>query len=123
MNHFQPVCKLVHKERVGAHVRKKYDRAQTPFQRLLAAGVLHTLRERELTEQYRGLNPVQLQRQLDEGVEALWKLRERRPVLVGLAARARDEAEAARKGGTRADRSQPEQATVTASSEATVPVR
>jgi hypothetical protein len=39
-NHWQPVLKLIGKERVGAQVRKKYDRAQTPYRRVLASGVL-----------------------------------------------------------------------------------
>jgi len=39
-NFFQPTCKLVAKERVGAKVHKKYDTAQTPYQRLLKTGVL-----------------------------------------------------------------------------------
>ena len=36
-NHWQPVLKLIGKEREAAKVRKQYDRAQTPYRRLLAA--------------------------------------------------------------------------------------
>jgi len=40
INHWQPVLKLVAKERVGARVRKRYDTAQTPYRRMLAwAGI------------------------------------------------------------------------------------
>ena len=39
-NFFQPVQRLVAKSRHGARVTRRYDRAQTPFQRLLAAGTL-----------------------------------------------------------------------------------
>jgi hypothetical protein len=35
-NFFQPSMKLVSKERKGARVLKKYDKAQTPYQRVLA---------------------------------------------------------------------------------------
>lgn len=38
VNFFQPVSKLISKERVGASVKKQYDLAQTPYQRLLALG-------------------------------------------------------------------------------------
>src|SRR4029450_8490764 len=37
-NFFQPTMKLKSKERVGSKVIKRYDRAQTPYQRVLAAG-------------------------------------------------------------------------------------
>lgn len=40
MNFFQPVLKLVGKTRHGARVHKVYDVARTPYQRLLASGVL-----------------------------------------------------------------------------------
>ena len=38
VNFFQPASKLISKERDGAKVKKKYDEAQTPYQRLLACG-------------------------------------------------------------------------------------
>jgi hypothetical protein len=40
LNFFRPVSKLVGKQRLGAKVIKRYDEPQTPYQRLLAAGVL-----------------------------------------------------------------------------------
>jgi hypothetical protein len=40
VNFFQPTMKLVAKTRDGAKVYKVYDRAQTPYQRVLAAGIL-----------------------------------------------------------------------------------
>ena len=40
VNFFQPVEKLLTKHRVGARVHRRFDRAQTPYQRLCAAGVL-----------------------------------------------------------------------------------
>ena len=40
VNFFQPVEKLVRKQRSGARVHRVFDRAQTPYQRLCAAGVL-----------------------------------------------------------------------------------
>jgi hypothetical protein len=36
-NHWQPVMKLIGKERVGAKLRKRYDVARTPYHRLARA--------------------------------------------------------------------------------------
>jgi len=42
-NLFLPLRKVVAKERKGAHVRKSFDAARTPFQRLIEADVLESL--------------------------------------------------------------------------------
>jgi transposase InsO family protein len=76
-NFFQPVRKLVSKERVGARVVKRYDRAQTPYQRLLTVGALDEGERRALAAQYERLNPLRLRQQIDAALEALWKLADR----------------------------------------------
>ena len=40
VNFFQPSMKLAAKQRDGSHVTRRFDAAQTPFQRLLASGAL-----------------------------------------------------------------------------------
>jgi len=75
-NFFQPTSKLVSKERVGAKVYKKYDIAQTPYQRLLKAQVLDPAHSHVVAALYRSLNPVDLRRQIYDTLEALWKLAE-----------------------------------------------
>lgn len=72
VNSFQPVVKLVSKQRVGSRVRKQYDVAQTPYQRLCASGVLDTVTAAQLAREYEGLNPVRLRRDLDAALERLW---------------------------------------------------
>lgn len=74
VNFFQPIRKLVSKERHGARVVKRYDRAQTPYRRLLASGVLTSERRAALTAQYQGLNPLRLRADLQTRLDALWKL-------------------------------------------------
>lgn len=74
MNYFQPLCKLVHKERHGARVHKQYDRAQTPLQRLLASGTLRPSEEQALSEHFQSLNPIKLRTEIDEALTGLWKL-------------------------------------------------
>src|SRR5688572_17315488 len=76
-NFFQPIAKLVHKERVGAKVIKRYDVAKTPYQRLLETGVLEEAKRRSLEEQYQSQSPVHLKSQIDAALEKLWKLAQR----------------------------------------------
>lgn len=73
-NFFQPTCKLIDSQRQGAKVRKHYDRAQTPYQRLLAAGALSPSQQEALASYYPYLNPAQLARQIEQAQQALWKL-------------------------------------------------
>lgn len=73
-NHFLPVMKLVSKQRDGATVSKKHDRAQTPYQRLLASGVLAANEKRQLIKQHRQLNPAQLKREITALQQKLMKL-------------------------------------------------
>jgi hypothetical protein len=56
--------KLVFKERVGAKVTKRHDAAQSPYERLVGAGVLSPARKAALTRQRNGLKPAALQRQI-----------------------------------------------------------
>lgn len=74
INFFQPVQKLVTKTRAGARTRRVYDRAQTPYQRLCAAGVLTSAKRAELEQLYQRLNPLQLRRDLAAALERLWPL-------------------------------------------------
>jgi hypothetical protein len=76
---FQPVQRLPAKQRDGARLRRWHDRAQTPFQRLCAAGVLSTESQRELEHTYERLNPLQLRRQIDRELATLWRLAVREP--------------------------------------------
>jgi hypothetical protein len=77
VNFFQPVMKLVGKTRHGARVHKVYDKAQTPYQRLLRSGVLTEAKKQELAATYHHLNPVLLLKQINENLESLWRLAER----------------------------------------------
>ena len=74
VNFFQPVQRLVHKHRQGARVRRLYDRAQTPYQRLGASGALTPAAHRQLAAEYAALNPLRLRRDLDAALTTLWHL-------------------------------------------------
>lgn len=74
VNFFQPVEKLVTKHRSGARVHRVFDRAQTPYQRLCAAGVLAPAQREELEALYQRLNPLRLRRDLETALDHLWAL-------------------------------------------------
>jgi hypothetical protein len=74
VNFFQPVQKLVSKTRHGARVHRRFDHAQTPYQRLAAAGVLSSTTYADLEALYQRLNPLQLRRDLEAALDRLWML-------------------------------------------------
>ena len=76
-NFFRPVRKLVGKERLGCKVVKRYDEPKTPYQRLLAAGVLSEPGRVALEKRFLTLNPAQLQRRIDQLLRQLWESAER----------------------------------------------
>ena len=74
INFFQPVLKLVGKERVDGKTRRTYDQAKTPFRRVLALDVLPLEIKTCLIAQYVQLNPVTLRASIDAKVAKLWKI-------------------------------------------------
>ena len=75
-NFFQPLRKVIAKERVGGRVRKRYDHAATPYRRLLAAGVLDDARRAALDAEYRALDPAALLAEIHAALDALRPLAE-----------------------------------------------
>jgi site-specific recombinase XerD len=72
VNCFQPSLKLQAKVPNGEQVRRVYDVAQTPLQRLVASGVLPEDRQRALCEQVQRIDPLTLSEHLDALRHALW---------------------------------------------------
>lgn len=66
INFFQPSMKLQSKERCGARVKKKYDRARTPYQRVLESSFIDESIKDQLRQRYHLLNPAQLKRQIEK---------------------------------------------------------
>lgn len=64
-NFFLPTMKLETKERVGSRVKKTYDKAQTPYQRVLASLQVSKSDKQRLKAKYATLNPAALKRKLD----------------------------------------------------------
>ncbi len=73
VNCFQPSMKLQAKERDGSKVRRTYDQAQTPMQRLLASGAIPLKKQQELLRITEALDPLRLLTQLEHLQKALWR--------------------------------------------------
>lgn len=59
-----PAAEAYFKTRIGAKVTKKYDTAQTPYQRVMASPHISKKIKTGLTSQYRQLNPAQIRRDI-----------------------------------------------------------
>lgn len=71
-NFFQPVIKLVSKERIGGHLKRKYDDPKTPYQRVMDASDVAAETKHELQRIYQSLNPALLKRTIDVKLDALY---------------------------------------------------
>jgi hypothetical protein len=73
VNFFQPVMRLKSKQRIGSRVKKTYDTAKTPYQRLLNSGILNEEQKEKLQKLYDSLNPMDLKRKINKLTEKLNK--------------------------------------------------
>ncbi|GAB7386256.1 DDE-type integrase/transposase/recombinase [Bacillaceae bacterium] len=64
-NFFLPMRKVVAKERQGAKVRKRFDQAKPPLDRLIEAGVLPFEKQEAFKQQRQALNPLDLHQRLE----------------------------------------------------------
>lgn len=72
-NLFQPVMHLESKEVVGGdRIRRKWDEAKTPYERVLASGVLSEGQRARLTGLYARTNPRKLRREIHQIIQTLW---------------------------------------------------
>jgi len=73
-NFFMPNVKLIEKKRVGQNgekIKRIYDKAKTPYQRVLNCDQVSTETKRELKEQYDALNPAELRRRIQAKLKKL----------------------------------------------------
>ena len=75
-NFFQPVLRLAHKTviRSGDHtqVKRRFDQARTPFERLCATGILEAGRRQALEQLRHQTNPRQLRREIYALIDQLF---------------------------------------------------
>lgn len=72
-NFFQPQNKLILKERIGGKIHRVYDKAKTPFKRLLESPEISEDKKQELKSIYQSLNPAELKRNIDKKLDMLYK--------------------------------------------------
>jgi len=72
-NFFQPVMKLVSKERIGGKIKRRYDVPKTPYQRLIESDQILEEGKRKLEATYLSLNPAQLKRTIDAKLDKLYQ--------------------------------------------------
>lgn len=66
VNFFQPTMKLLSKERTNSKIKKQYEKAQTPYRRVLKSAVISTEQKQKLKETYLNLDPTQLLYTIEE---------------------------------------------------------
>jgi hypothetical protein len=71
-NLFQPVLHLTEKVVVDGKFTRKWDQAKTPYQRLLATGVLSEEQSVRLNTLYELTNPRKLRREIYERLSEVW---------------------------------------------------
>jgi len=71
---FQPVRKLIKKEKIGSKVIKRYDEAKTPYRRVLASPDIENEIKVKLKKEYAMLNPAELKRKITKLQDKLLKL-------------------------------------------------
>ena len=71
-NLFQPVLHLTEKEVVDGKLKRKWDAATSPYQRLLATTGLTEAEQARLAALYELTNPRQLRREINDRLGRLW---------------------------------------------------
>lgn len=74
VNFFQPVMKLIKKERIDGKTIKVYDQATSPYRRVLASDDVAFAHKASLSNLYVSLNPVTLRTNIDLNIGKLWKI-------------------------------------------------
>jgi len=72
VNFCQPQLKLVAKQRIGSKLKKQYDTATTPYQRVQAAQTITSDHKARLAAQYPAINPAALLRTIESLQNDLW---------------------------------------------------
>lgn len=73
-NLFQPVMHLSEKIVGADDIQRKWDTAQTPYQRLRASGTLSAEQQTRLQTLYAQTNPLRLREEIARALDALWAM-------------------------------------------------
>ena len=84
-NFFMPNVKLIDKKRIGKHgekIKKIYDKAKTPYQRILECNQIDEKTKERLKAEYKQLNPAKLRRAIISKTDKLNNLKINQPKIV-----------------------------------------
>lgn len=84
-NFFMPNVKLIEKKRIGKYgekIRKKHDRAKTPYKRVLACDQVDEKIKERIRQQYKTLNPAELRRSILRKIDKLNNVKYYQPKIV-----------------------------------------
>ena len=73
VNFFQPSMKLLSRDRLHGHTTKRYDKAQTPYQRALGSSTIAEDQKSRLRDSYQKLDPVLLLQEIEHLQDEFWK--------------------------------------------------
>jgi hypothetical protein len=73
INFFQPSVKLLSKERKEGRTTKRYDKAQTPYQRILSSTAVSEDGKTQLRSSYERLDPVVILQELEHLQDRFWE--------------------------------------------------
>jgi len=74
LNFFQPTLKLESKVRYGAKIKRKYELAKTPYQRVMESHQVSQETKDRLSSLYKSLDPVKLHRQIEKKIKVIISL-------------------------------------------------
>jgi hypothetical protein len=74
VNFFQPSQKLLSKSRAGARTYRRYEKAQTPFERVLKSDTISETTKQRLRSEFSCLDPVLLLREIERLQLEFWRM-------------------------------------------------
>lgn len=77
-NFFIPTMKLIRKTRIGAKIKKEYEKPQTPYERVMKSQHIAEKEKEKLKERYEELNPFLLKEELEKKLKAYFTLLRKR---------------------------------------------
>lgn len=72
-NYFYPTIKLKSKERIGSKIKKKFEQARTPYERLMDCKQLSAIEKDKLKKQFELLDPFELQKKIQKKLKRIFQ--------------------------------------------------
>ena len=80
-NFFQPTIKLIQKIRIKGKIHRRYDQPKTPYRRIMESPLVKEEKKQDLKATYEALNPAELKRTIDQKLNLLYKIYQKKKSL------------------------------------------